>query len=103
LNPLASAELLITRNVSFEIATFRNREAMAARSRGRQPTEFRQIRNMSREAVTGLSARRVAAAASRLTTFFVSFSAGLRPQLVRLQVCFVRKVKVLFKETRSGL
>jgi hypothetical protein len=58
---------------------------------------------LSREAAAAHSARPIAAAASRLLVFFISFSAGLRPQLVRLQVCFVRKVKVLFKETRSGL
>jgi N-formylglutamate amidohydrolase len=90
-------------SASFEDAPFGNREAMAARSRGRNPRETRQEQDLSREAAAAMGRAEFAAAASRLATFFVSFSAGLRPQLVRLQVCFVRKVKVLFKETRSGL
>jgi hypothetical protein len=93
----------LARSASFEVALFRYREAMAASSRGRKPTGTRQKRNLSREAAAEISARPIAVAASRLATIFVSLSAGLRPQLVRLQVCFVRKVKVLFKETRSGL
>jgi hypothetical protein len=79
------------------ISYFRNREAMAACSRGRKPTGTRQESDLSREAAAEISARPIAVAASRLAIIFVSLSAGLRPQLVRLQVCFVRKVKVLFR------
>jgi hypothetical protein len=58
---------------------------------------------VSREAATGIGRAESAVAASRLKIIIGLNSVGLRPRLVRLQVCFVRKVKVLFKETRSGL
>ena len=45
----------ITRSAGFEVAHFRNREAMAARSRGRQPTGNETKHTLSREAATAMS------------------------------------------------
>jgi hypothetical protein len=44
-------------NASFEVAYFRNREAMAARSRGRKATVERQKMILSREAAPAHSAK----------------------------------------------
>jgi hypothetical protein len=46
---------------------------------------------LSREAAAAHSARPIAAAASRLTTFFVSHSAGLRPQLRAAATSWLRR------------
>jgi hypothetical protein len=67
----------------FEVAPFWNREAMAARSRGRKPTDFRQIMTLSREAATAFSARSIPAAASRLTIFLFHFLRAYARSYVR--------------------
>jgi hypothetical protein len=63
----------------FEFVHFGNREAIAASSRGRKPTETRHKSGLSREAAAAHSARPIAAAASRLLVFFYFIFCGLTP------------------------
>jgi hypothetical protein len=87
-----------------ELSRFRNREAMAAHSRGRKPTGTKRKTSFSREAATGHSAQSIAAAASRLTTFLVSISAGLRPQLRAAATSWLKPATsiLLFRANKTG-
>jgi hypothetical protein len=89
---------------------FLSREAAVAHSHGRKPVvrskktfEPRSGGSKWRNDLTQATEYSLLSPLRGLPNSKKSFTAGLRPQLVRLQVCFVRKVKVLFKETRSGL
>jgi len=77
-NGMARDAATAARSVGFEIARFRSREATAARSRGRQPTEKWPKRHRSREAAAAHMVSSFAFAPSRFT-FLRCLICGLTP------------------------
>jgi hypothetical protein len=84
----------------FEVAHFRNREAMAACSRVRKPTVEREKMILSREAAAAHIARPNAVAASRLLSLVFIYIFGL----TGAASCFLHLFPntVIFKKRKRG-